>query len=161
MVGLRKEFRKSPNSWFVAKNEQEDDEDDEDELSSEMASPRGTMGSHRNTKSGDGDEGPMVLDISSPRRTPRGHGSLKKGQPREDSEAKFHSEVEKRVEERLKQQEEAMRSELMKQLRRETALTDKEKIIAEIDSRQVVKHFSVGKGYARITFMFGPGVYSI
>lgn len=135
----------------MAKVDQEDEED-EDENSSELVSPRGSMGSHRNaTRSGDSDEGPIVLDVSSPRRTPRGnYGSLKKGQwqaSEKESEAKFLSEVEKRVEERLKQQEEAMRSELMQQFKRTSVMTDKEKVLAEIDPKQVVKHFSVGKGY--------------
>lgn len=151
VADLRKEFRKSPNSWFVAKNEAEED-DDEDENSAELVSPRGTMGSHRN-KSAEGDEGPIVLETSSPKRTPRGYNSLKKGQWQsggmsdKESEAKFHSEVEKRVEERLKQQEEAMRNELMQQLTKQTVLSDKEKVLAEIDPKQVVKHYSVGKGY--------------
>lgn len=150
VVDLRKDFRKAPNNWFVAKADQEE-EDDEDENSSELVSPRGSMGGHRNlARSGDSDESPIVLDVSSPRRTPRGgYGSLKKGQwqaSEKETEAKFLSEVEKRVEERLKQQEEAMRSELMQQFKRTSVMTDKEKVLAEIDPKQVVKHFSVGKG---------------
>ncbi len=152
MVDLRKDFRKAPNNWFVAKADQEEEED-EDENSSELVSPRGSMGGHRNlARSGDNDESPIVLDVSSPRRTPRGgYSSLKKGQRQtseKETEAKFLSEVEKRVEERLKQQEEAMRSELMQQFKRTSVMTDKEKVLAEIDPKQVVKHFSVGKGYS-------------
>ncbi len=152
VVDLRKDFRKAPNNWFVAKADQEEEED-EDENSSELVSPRGSMGGHRNlARSGDNDESSIVLDVSSPRRTPRGgYGSLKKGQwqaSEKETEAKFLSEVEKRVEERLKQQEEAMRSELMQQFKRTSVMTDKEKVLAEIDPKQVVKHFSVGKGYS-------------
>jgi serine/threonine protein kinase len=161
IVDLRKEYRKAPQSWFVAKadHQQQDDEDEDDENSAELVSPRGSMGSHRNAvernRSGDAEEGSIVLDVSSPRRTPRGgaYGSLKKGQWQasakddKESEAKFLSEVEKRVEERLKQQEETMRSELMQQFKRQSVMTDKEKVLAEIDPKQVVKHFSVGKGY--------------
>jgi hypothetical protein len=157
VVDLRKDFRKAPHNWFVANAEQEDDED-EDENSSELVSPRGSMGSHRNpSRSGDSDETSIVLDVSSPRRTPRGgsHGSLKRSQRQaneKETEAKFLSEVEKRVEERLKLQEEAMRTELMQQFKHTSVMSDKEKVLAEIDPKQVVKHFSVGKGYVVIPY---------
>lgn len=132
MVDLRKEFKKSPYSWFVAKS---DEEEEDDEQSADIVSPRG-MASPQRVKSSEGDEGPVIDS----RRTPRVQGSLK------HAEAKFNSEVEKRVEERLKQQEEAMRSQLIEQLKQQAVITDKEKLIAEIDPKQVVKHFSVGKG---------------
>jgi len=79
------------------------------------------------------------------------------------SDAKFLSEVEKQVEERLKQQEESMQQEL-KQLRRQTVMPDSEaKVLAEIDPKHVVKHFSVGKGctvlllvYSRLSLLILP-----
>ncbi len=58
------------------------------------------------------------------------------------------SEVERRVAERLKHQEDKLRKELMQQWRQSVMVTEKDKAVAEIDPKFVKKYFLIGKGLA-------------